>query len=127
MRWLSWIIMLPLAAAVIVFSVSNRAVTQVDFWPFGYGVELPVFGIVLASMLLGFMLGGIVAWLSHAKKQGQARAVARDAKREAKNAQHELSELREASKQTITTQVATPLSSAPEQNRLTNDVSSRIF
>ena len=52
MRWLSWIVMLPLAAAAIVFSVSNRAVTPVDFWPFGFIVELPVFGIVLESLLL---------------------------------------------------------------------------
>jgi len=80
MRWLSWIVMLPLAAAVIVFSVSNRAVTQVDFWPFGYIVELPVFGIVLSSLLLGFMLGGFIAWLSHAKKRSEARAATRVAR-----------------------------------------------
>ena len=121
MRWLSWIVMLPLAAAVIVFSVSNRAVTQVDFWPFGYIVELPVFGIVLSSLLLGFMLGGFIAWLSHAKKRSEARAATRVAQSEAASTKRELTELREESKQSITVQTTTS-----EQNRLTNDVSSRI-
>ena len=122
MRWLSWIVMLPLAAAVIVFSVSNRVVAQVDFWPFGYVVELPVFGIVLASLLLGFMLGGFIAWLSHAKKRSEARAVTRVAQSEAASTKRELTELRGESKQSITVQTTTS-----EQNRLTNDVGSRIF
>ena len=70
MRWLSWIVMLPLAAAAIVFSVSNRAVTPVDFWPFGFIVELPVFGIVLASLLLGFVIGGLVASRKNKRPDG---------------------------------------------------------
>ena len=91
MRWLSWILLLPLGTAVIIFSVSNRAMTKVDLWPFGFIVELPVFAIVLASLLLGFVLGGIVAWMSGAKSRRNARSVARDAT----NVRRELESLRQ--------------------------------
>ncbi|MGA0395368.1 MAG: lipopolysaccharide assembly protein LapA domain-containing protein [Rhodospirillales bacterium] len=113
MRWLSWIVMLPLAAAAIVFSVSNRAVTPVDFWPFGFIVELPVFGIVLASLLLGFVIGGLVAWWGNARQRSRARA----AEPETVRVRSELAALREESKQSI----------KPDQNRLTHETDSRMF
>ncbi|MEQ8194178.1 MAG: LapA family protein [Rhodospirillales bacterium] len=92
MRWLSWIILLPLAAAVIVFSVINRGVTKVDFWPFGLTVELPVFAIVLTSLLLGFVLGGIVAWITGTPRRLRGKAAEREAaalKRELNEARRE--------------------------------------
>ncbi|MEX2449728.1 MAG: LapA family protein [Rhodospirillales bacterium] len=93
MRWLSWIILLPLAAAVIVFSVTNRGVIKVDFWPFGYLIELPVFAIVLTSLLIGFVLGGIVAWITGAARRLRGRAAERDAAQ----LRRELAELRRES------------------------------
>ena len=95
MRWLSWILLLPIAIAVIVFSVYNRGVTNVDFWPFGFVVELPVFAIVLTSLLLGFVLGGLVAWLSYARVRRQARL----ARREAQDARRELVRMRQEASQ----------------------------
>ena len=90
MRWLSWILLLPLAAAVIVFSVTNRGVIKVDFWPFGYLIELPVFAIVLTSLLIGFVLGGIVAWITGTSRRLRGRAAERDAAQ----LRRELAELR---------------------------------
>ena len=55
--------MLPCAVIVIVFSTSNRVVTNVDIWPFDYVIELPVFGVVLSSILIGFIFGSIFSWL----------------------------------------------------------------
>ena len=119
MRWLSWILLLPLGVAVIVFSVSNRAVTKVDFWPFGFIVELPVFAIVLASLLLGFVLGGIVAWLSNTKKRSQARA----AKREAASARSELAAIhQETAPRTID-----PIKKRLEQSRISSDAGGGAF
>ena len=119
MRWLSWILLLPLGVAVVVFSVSNRAATQVDFWPFGYIVELPVFAIVLTSLLLGFVLGGIVAWLSNAKNRSHARAANRDAT----SARRELAALRRE----VGREGSDQETRKPEQSRITGDVGSGTF
>ncbi len=91
MRWLSWILLLPLCVAVVVFSISNRTVIKVDLWPLAYIVELPVFAIMLVSLLFGFVLGGVIAWTSGAKNRSKARSVARDAT----SARRELSALRQ--------------------------------
>ncbi len=86
MRRLSWIILLPLAAAVIAFSVANRSPMVLDLWPLPFTVELPVYGVVLASAAAGFVIGGVVAWLS----TGGVRRRARDRGFEAQRAQREL-------------------------------------
>ncbi len=91
MRWLSWILLLPLCVVVVVFFVSNRTVITIDLWPLGYTVELPVFAIVLVSLMFGFVLGGMIAWARGAKNRSKARSVARDAT----SARRELSALRQ--------------------------------
>lgn len=78
MRVLAWIIMVPVAVAVIVFSVSNRAITSVDFWPFPLVVSLPLFSVVLGSLLVGFCLGGLIAWISGAGARRRARRLSRE-------------------------------------------------
>lgn len=74
---LSWIIMIPTAIAVIVFAAINRGAISVDFWPFPYAITLPLFSVVLASLLVGFCLGGLVAWVSAGRYRRQSRALAR--------------------------------------------------
>ena len=75
MRLLSWIILLPVAVAVVAFSVVNRAPVQLDLWPLPYTAETPVFLIILLSVFAGFVWGGLVAWVSAAR--GRRRAIAR--------------------------------------------------
>ena len=74
MRLLSWIILLPVALAVIAFSVVNREPVALDLWPLPYTAETPVFQIVLFSVFVGFVWGGLVAWISAAR--GRRRAIA---------------------------------------------------
>ena len=80
MRLLSWIIMVPVALAVISFSVNNRDSIAIDVWPAPYTVEVPVFAIVLVSILGGMVIGAIVAWFSGGKTRSRARRNARRAK-----------------------------------------------
>jgi putative membrane protein len=77
-RLLSWIIMVPVAVLVIVFSVSNRTSTPVDFWPLPYSVTLPLFSVVLGSLLVGFCLGGLVGWISNWGRRREARRQSRE-------------------------------------------------
>ena len=78
MKIVSWIVMVPVAVAVIVFAVSNREPIEVDFWPAPYSVTLPLFSVVLGSVLIGFCLGGAIAWISAAPRRRRERTLARD-------------------------------------------------
>lgn len=79
---LYWIVALPLAAVVIVFSLNNRTEVVLDLWPLNVmAVALPVFAVVLASMVAGFLAGGLVAWNSAGRTRQRARAEARRADR----------------------------------------------
>lgn len=59
---------------VVVFAVANRGFVQVDLWPFPIEAQAPIFLLVLGSMLLGFLLGAMVMWLSMGKQRRQTRA-----------------------------------------------------
>lgn len=82
-----WIVAMPLAAAVIVFSVNNRAGVVLDLWPLDMvTVPLPVFSVVLAGLFAGFLMGGLVAWMSG----GKARRRGRHERQRAERAEREL-------------------------------------
>lgn len=80
MRLFSWFVVVPTALAVVAFSVSNRAPVTVDFWPLPFTSEFRVFTVVLVSIFAGFVLGGLVAWISAGRRRRRARAMARRAK-----------------------------------------------
>lgn len=80
MRLFSWFVVVPTALAVVAFSVSNRADVVVNFWPLSFTSEFRVFAVVLVSIIAGFVLGGLVAWISAGKRRRRARAMARRAK-----------------------------------------------
>ena len=57
MKILFWLAGLPLAAAVILFALSNRQPVAVSMWPFAEGVQLDLYLAVLLPLLVGFLLG----------------------------------------------------------------------
>jgi uncharacterized integral membrane protein len=85
-KLLSWIVMVPFAAAVVAFAVANRGGVELDLWPLPYRLESPVFAVVLASALAGFVAGGIVAWISGGRSRRRARQKAREAEEAAREA-----------------------------------------
>ncbi len=69
-----WIVVMPLAVAVIIFSVNNRADVVLDLWPLDMVTRpLPVFSVVLAGLFAGFLMGGLMAWISGGKARRRAR------------------------------------------------------
>ena len=75
-----WIIVVPLAAAIIVFSVNNRTEVRLDLWPFDVvSAPLPVYLIALVCLVAGFLAGGIIAWISAGRTRSRARAEVRRA------------------------------------------------
>ena len=67
MRFIYWIFVLLLALVVIAFSVNNRGVTTIDLWPAPYSIDLPVFGVALIGVFVGFVWGGIISWIHGGK------------------------------------------------------------
>ena len=68
-----WLLLAPFAVLVVVFSISNLHGVTLSFWPFSQTLALPVFLLVLASLLLGFLVGAAVMWLSDGRVRRRAR------------------------------------------------------
>ena len=77
---------------VLLFSISNRDLIIIEFWPLSSSLEFPVYFPALIFGLVGFLSGGTVAWLS----AGTNRKNARKAKRRVSGLEKDLKLLEEA-------------------------------
>ncbi len=100
MKFFFWIVVLPISLAVLVFAVINTQMVEVDL--FVYAVPLPLFAIGLIGVFVGFVWGGVIAWLHGGKARQRARDYARRAesdRREMAILQERLRKLERAEKQ----------------------------
>ena len=84
-RFLSWILIIPLGAAVVAFTVSNRGRVIIDLWPAPFSFETPIFAAVLVAIFIGFLLGGFVSFISASRgllRNRQLSKALENAKRE---------------------------------------------
>jgi len=70
MRW-GWVVTLPLTVIVVIFAVMNRATVHVELWPWPWDAETPLFILVGATFLVGFLAGALAMWFSG--KSGRRR------------------------------------------------------
>lgn len=78
MRFLFWLLALPLILVIVVFAVNNHQLTDLDLWPaFAAPVPFPVYGVALAGLFLGFVIGGVVAWIQGGRRRQRMRALVR--------------------------------------------------
>jgi uncharacterized integral membrane protein len=63
MRFLSWLITLPVIVLCVLFAVSNRQEVNLDLWPTGYVLTAPLYLISLGCLVLGFFSGALIFWL----------------------------------------------------------------
>lgn len=73
MKFLSWLIGVPILIIVIIFAVVNRGVVAVDLWPLPWSAQLPVFLLVLGALAIGLVIGALISWFSASKARGAAR------------------------------------------------------
>jgi len=92
MRRLSWIITVPLMVIAVVFAVVNRQLAEVNLWPFDIQLQAPLFLVVLLSIFVGFILGGIATWFAATHRRRRARG---DRAR-LRNLEHEVENLQRA-------------------------------
>ena len=86
MRLIHWIVTLPAALIAVVFAVSNREHTSVTFWPLPVQLDAPLYLVVLLAVLVGFLIGELVAWING----GRARRLARERARRIEALEREL-------------------------------------
>jgi len=73
MRYLSWLITIPLAAFAVSFAVSNMGLVDFGLWPLPFTVAIPVYLAVLITFVAGFVCGGLVAWMGGHRQRRTAR------------------------------------------------------
>ena len=60
-----WVVAVPLAAVIIVFSLNNRAEVVLDLWPLDIlAFPIPLFSVALGFMVAGFLVGSLIFWNS---------------------------------------------------------------
>ncbi|MCK5546147.1 MAG: LapA family protein [Rhodospirillaceae bacterium] len=70
-RLISWIIILPTAAVVVVFALNNRGAIAIDLWPFGIVVEMPVYLAFILVFGVGAVLGGVASIMAGSKARSR--------------------------------------------------------
>jgi uncharacterized integral membrane protein len=79
-KFLFWILALPLIVAIVAFATSNRAPVTLDLWPFPVSIGPPAYAAILGAGLIGFLAGAAYAWISAARKRQRTRAQRRRTK-----------------------------------------------
>jgi len=73
MKFLWWIVLALAALVLILFAVSNREAVSVGLWPLPVLVELPLYLVLLGTLVVGFFAGEFVAWLRGGRWRREAR------------------------------------------------------
>jgi lipopolysaccharide assembly protein A len=73
MKFLFWICIALLAAALALFAGSNREIVALAWWPFGFVFELPLYLALLGAVVLGMLVGAAPAWRAGRRWRREAR------------------------------------------------------
>ena len=63
MRLLSRLVAAAFGIVVVVFAIANRSPVEVSFDPLPFVFGLPLYGVVIGALIIGFAAGAAVAWL----------------------------------------------------------------
>ena len=73
MKVLRWIVFALAALVLILFAVSNRQSVTIALWPLPDRAELPLYLLVLGTLLIGFVVGELIAWTGGWRWRREAR------------------------------------------------------
>jgi uncharacterized integral membrane protein len=97
-KFFTALVVIPLGLIFIVFAVANRHLVTVSFDPFSSGDSafnsppVPLFVIIISSLILGVVAGGMATWF----RQRHWRRAARRHEADARRARAETADLRAA-------------------------------
>ena len=94
-RFITLLILIPLAAVIVFFSVANRESITVSLDPFNgeapaLSFTAPLFVVLFGALVIGLLIGGIAAWV----RQSRWRRAARKAEIETERLRAEAARLR---------------------------------
>ena len=77
-KTIAFLILAPLALAIIALAVANRHTVTISFDPFhaaspAYVAQAPLFLLVFMLVIAGVLIGGIAAWLRQSRWRRRAR------------------------------------------------------
>ena len=73
MRLVYWLLIAAAAAICAAFAISNRPVVALALWPLPFAIALPLYLLVFAALLIGFVVGAIAAWLGGRHRRRELR------------------------------------------------------
>lgn len=73
MRAVFWIAVAVIASALVLFALSNRDSVSLGLWPLPFLIQLPLYLLVLATALTGFVVGEVAAWVSDRRRRREIR------------------------------------------------------
>lgn len=77
MRFLAWLVGIPVAILAILLAVSNREPVTIGLWPFTEGVSAPSFVVALVPFALGLILGAGFAGIGTVRARWRHRSATR--------------------------------------------------
>ena len=77
MRFIYWFITALVALLVVVFAVSNRAMVVLTFFPLPAELQAPLYLVVIVAVIVGFLIGALVAWIGGGKRRAETRQLRR--------------------------------------------------
>jgi uncharacterized integral membrane protein len=77
-KTIAFLILAPLALAIIALAIANRQTVTISFDPFNavspaYVAQAPLFLLVFMLVIAGVLIGGIAAWLRQSRWRRRAR------------------------------------------------------
>ena len=63
MRFLTWLIAIPVALIIIVFAISNRTPAIIDLSPLPFIINVPIWAIAVGAVLFGIIVGSAIKWM----------------------------------------------------------------
>jgi uncharacterized integral membrane protein len=72
-RTFRWGLIALVAFILIVFAVENRQTVTLSLWPFPLELSTGLYIVVLLTLLVGFLLGELVAWMNGRRWRREAR------------------------------------------------------
>jgi lipopolysaccharide assembly protein A len=72
----TWIVTIPVTVVVVLFTIGNLTDVTINLWPLPWTILAPLYLIVLVCLLIGFIVGGVVAWVSGGRRRRRTRQIA---------------------------------------------------
>jgi uncharacterized integral membrane protein len=85
-RLLRWLLLVPIAILLVLFSVANRGPVTLSLDPFSreapaLAVSLPLFVVLMLALALGVVIGGTAAGIGRLRWRIRARQAEREAEK----------------------------------------------